>query len=276
MLLDGKEIRAGVMADMSIMQKHRTLGPALTLLDGLATSARSHFDLLYGFPNAKSIAVARRAGYPVVAELRRISCVLQHGKYLRRIMPAMLARPLGRLIDLARDAYRAFMPSQGRRLRAAWASTVDPRIDLLWQETQHGNGLVAIRDTAFLRWRFDACPAASTRYLLLCEPDGQRLVAWFACQDQGGTLHVRDFWSRDAARGLPLNQVVALLRAARRESGRGHAAVSLEYAAPSSRLSGWLAAGFVERTSRPVVGRWLDAERAGWGDIHFTAADEDE
>ena len=67
----------------------------------------------------------------------------------------------------------------------------------------------------------------------------------------------------------------SLLQAARRH---GHASVSVEYGAPVSKFSGWLAAGFVERERQPIVARWLDAATYGQTlpDFHLTTADEDE
>jgi hypothetical protein len=276
MLWQGREIRAGIMADMAISRQHRTLGPALLLQGALAGVAAARFDVLYGFPNAKSIAVANRAGYPVIGRLGRFSRVLRHGGYLGRRIPRLFALPLGWALDHLQDLQRALRARLAPPMVARWSDEADPRMDQLWRESPHGNALIAVRDAALLRWRFDACPAAKTRYLLLNEPGSERLLAWFACQVERGTLHVRDFWSRDAAAGLPRAQVDALLRAAGRDTWGDHAAVSLEYAAPASKLAGWLAAGFVERGGRPVVGRCLAADPIGFSELHFTAADEDE
>ena len=101
------------------------------------------------------------------------------------------------------------------------------------------------------------------------------LVAWFACQDAGSTLHVRDFWSIDANRTISRAAILALLRAAR---NAGYASVSIECTLTSPVLAAWRAAGFRERGRRPVVGAW--SPRFGNVDgaiaIHLTPADEDE
>jgi hypothetical protein len=276
MLWRGHEIRAGVMADMAISAQHRTLGPALTLQAGLLASASGRFDWLYGFPNTRSIAVAKRAGFPVIGQLRRYSRVLRHGDYLVRVLPRPVARVLGWFIDTAVDARRWLQIRLGAPCITTWSDRADHRMDELWQTSEHGDGCVAIRDAAFLQWRFDEYPGAITRYLCLSEPGQKTLLAWFACQVEGHTLHVRDFWSRDAASGLPRWQIEVLLSAVRREKHRP-AAVSIQYAANKTRLIGWLAAGFVERSQRSIIGRCLSA--VGCPDLsyaHLTAADEDE
>jgi hypothetical protein len=277
MLWQGREILAGVLVDMAVATKHRTLGPALMLQAGLRIAAAGRFDLLYGFPNPKSITVATRAGYPVIGALRRFSCVLRHGSYFARSMPRLLAQPLGYVFDAWRNTQRALRARRSPRLLATWCDRADPRMDELWLNSEHGNGLIAVRDTTLLHWRFDELPGTETRYLCLSEQHDGPLLAWFACQIDGSSLRVRDFWSCDAARGTNRTLIDALIRAARSDDQR-HAAVSVEYAAPASKLLGWLAAGFVEREQQPIVGCWVNSTNDGqaMADFHLTAADEDE
>ena len=274
MLWRGREIRAAVLVDMAVAAAHRTLGPAMILQGALMAAAAGRFDLLYGFPNRKSLPVVRRLGYAELGQLPRLTRVLRYRDYLGRIVPHRLARPLGWLLDglsAARDRLRGVLHAP---LRAQWHARVDPRMDELWHASPHGDGPIAIRDCAFLRWRFDRAPLAQTRYLMLSDA-GATLRAWFACQREGGTLHVRDFWSMEAASGVRRRDIHALLRAARRD---GCSAVSVEHAGAPGALRGWHAAGFRLRDRRPIIGHWL----AGGGSdmpaatFHLTAADEDE
>ena len=274
MLWQGREIRAGVLVDMAVDAAHRTLGPAMMLQSALMTAAAGRFELLYGFPNRKSLPVVRRLGYVELGQLPRLTRVLHYRDYLGRIVPRWLAAPLAWLLDglsAARDRLRDTLHAS---TQAQWHDRIDPRMDELWRASTHGDGPIAIRDCAFLRWRFDHAPLAQTRYLMLSEAGGT-LRAWFACQVEGSTLHVRDFWSMEAARGMRRSHIHTLLRAARRD---GCSAVSVEHAGAPTALRGWLVAGFRQRSQRPIIGRWLAA--AG-GDpplatFHLTAADEDE
>lgn len=271
LLRDGRPIQAGVLVDLAVLPEHRSLGPALMLQGELARAGGERFDLLYGFPNPKAAAVFKRVGYDRLGDIVRRARVLRHAGYLARRMPRPLAALAGFVVDRVRalaDAVRAPRES----LAASWADRADARFDALWSASPKGDGLVGVRDAAFARWRFDDSPLARTRYLLLAGTDGA-LRAWFACQVEDGVLHVRDFWSDDAATGIGHARIAALLRAARRA---GHVAVSAEYAGPDARLSGWTAAGFIERGRRPVFGRWSDGSAAAAVAIHLTSADEDE
>ena len=273
MLWRGKQIEAGVLVDLAVAPEHRSLGPALMLQQALAAVGRQRFGLLYGFPNPKAAPVFKRVGYTPFGHIVRHARVLRHAGYLARRLPRVLAAPAALVLDAlhrVRDALRA-----QAAVDAAWSTRVDPRIDTLWRESAHGDTLVGVRDCAFLEWRFDRAPLGAMRYLLLSDRGKPDLRAWFACQVEGDVLHVRDFWSIDAATGIGRGFVLALLAAARRA---GHAAVSVEYAGADERFAGWRAAGFVERGRRPVfgcAGNCADAP-IDVGAMHLTSADEDE
>ncbi|GAB3786294.1 hypothetical protein [Dyella agri] len=276
MLWRGREIRAGLLADMAVDARHRTLGPALMLQESLLAAATDRFDLVYGFPNRKSLPVVKRLGFAVLGEMPRYSRVLRHAGYLQRSLPRWLALPLGGLLD-ASFALRDRLQTLGApRLVATWSEQVDPRMEALWQASSHGQGLLGARDTAMLRWRFDQTPLGHTRYLLLSDSADGPLRAWFACEVVGSVLRVCDYWCVRGTAGIDIALVLALVRIAHR--GR-HASISLEHAASVEQLAGWQRAGFVCRDSQPVVGKWLGggpAPAAMAQDWYLTAGDEDE
>lgn len=275
MLRDGDPLRAGVLVDLAVTPEHRTLGPALILQQGLFAAGQRELDLLYGFPNPKAAPVFKRIGYRLLAEMVRHARVVRHAPYLQRRfakLPGIVAAPLGALIDLGHRLRDAWRHPRARRLHAQWQAQA-PDIDALWRASPKPAALTAQRDTAHLRWRFDAAPAvdgiAPFRHLLLSE--AAVAVAWFATRVDGHTLHVHDFWSRDGAEPAP-DIVCALLRAAR---AQGHAAVSIELATSDARLRPWRTLGFEPRSRRPVFGLIRGASDAP-ADLHLTSADEDE
>ena len=276
MLWQGREIRAGLLADMAVNARHRTLGPALMLQEALVASAAGRYDLLYGFPNRRSLPVVKRLGYAVLGELSRHARVLRHAGYLRRRLPRWLAAPLGGALDAGRAVQDGLRALTGRRVTAAWSEQADPRMDALWQASPRGDGLLGMHDAAMMRWRFDRSPLACVRYLLLSDRRDGPLRAWFACERADRVLEVRDYWSEAGVEGIDHRLVLALVRAARRE---GCTSVTLECAAPAARMAGWRRAGFVLRESQPVVGKWLGegpAPAALAQDWHLTESDADE
>jgi hypothetical protein len=273
MQLAGSEIAAGVLVDLAVSAAHRSLGPAMMLQTALAEIAGARFDLLYGFPNPKAAPVFKRAGYAKLGEIVRHARVLRHRDYLARRMPRPFAALASLPVDLAVRLHDIWRARGDRRLSAQWRDEADPRFDELWARSAQASAALAIRDHAFARWRFDQCPLAKTRYLLLDDANDGSLQAWFACQVKDGALHVRDFWSTDAARGLERSHVDALLAAARKA---GHASVSVEIAGTAQQLRGWLGARFSARGLRPVFGKWTDSRSQPRPELYLTSADEDE
>lgn len=275
MLWQGREIEAGLLADLAVLQEHRSLGPALILQQGMIESGRHRFDLLYGFPNAKAVPVFKRVGYSKLTDIRRHVRVIRHGDYLRRRVPAGFSHVLGFAIDSVlhiRDRMRSLA---GARLKARWSQRADARFDALWQQSPHGDGLLAIRDREYAQWRFDEEPGGQTRYLLLGGNPGDQLQCWFATHAEDGILHVRDFWCADGIAGVAPCYIDALILAAHEA---GYVAVSVETTCTPTRMRGWQSRGFKERSSRQVLGCWGERQVQVEAilDLHLTSADEDQ
>lgn len=266
MLRTGEPVLAGVLVDLTVLPAHRSLWPALSLQMALMEAGGKHFELLYGFPNPKAAAVFKRVGYVPLCKLVRHARVLRHGDYARRRVPAPLAVPAGWLVDTA-DRLRVRAWAGG--LRGRWQDQADEALGAMWTEEAAGDGPVAIRDLAFLQWRFDRSPLVKVRYLVAEDAQGTP-QAWFACESRGSVLYVHDLWSRKGGvTGPSRAELAVLLRCAR---ASGHASISVELGAAA--LDGaWLDAGFAAREGRPVFWHPSTAATAPrW----LTAADEDE
>ncbi len=284
MLRAGHEIRSGVLVDLTVLPAHRSLGPALILQRSMFDAARMRLDALYCFPNPKAAPVFMRIGYQHLGEMVRHVRVLRHAPYLQRslrkklpdVLSTLVSTVAGAAVDLSyriRDHWRW---SSTHRLRAQWHDRV-PDIEAIWNASPKPQALTAIRDAAYLRWRFDAAPNTKFRHLLLHEADTP--IAWFATRDDNRTLQIHDFWSRDDGATPRPVIIAALLNAARRA---GFAAVCVELATTTERLAVWRALGFVARSRRPIFGRYNTEQEIQTGttedafDLHLTSADEDE
>ncbi|MEZ5461204.1 hypothetical protein [Dokdonella sp.] len=264
---------AGVLVDLAVSPEHRSLGPAMMLQTAVAEAGAARFGLLYGFPNPKAAPVFKRVGYAKLGEIVRYARVLRHAGYLSRRLPRALAAVAGPFVDLGvrlRDAWRS---RRDARPLVLWSDAADPRFDALWARSNIGDTALSIRDYRFAHWRFDQCPFEDTEFLLLSDPANGDLLAWFACQIVDNTVHVRDFWSAEAAQGIARIHVDTLMAEVRK---RGHVAISVEVAGKRDRLAGWRAAGFSARGKRPVFGKWSDGRAANEVDLYLTSADEDE
>ena len=89
MCAGGRRLRAGVLSHLAIHPAHRSLGPALMLIESVLQAAGDGFDLVYGIPNAHQGASAalRRAGLRPLAGMERSVRIVRHGHYLQRRLP---------------------------------------------------------------------------------------------------------------------------------------------------------------------------------------------
>ena len=271
MLQRGAPVRAGVLVDLAVLPAHRSLGPALMLQQDLFAAGRARLDVLYGFPNPKAAPVFKRIGYRPLGEMVRYVRVVRTAPYLRRRLPkalAPVAAPIAALAGPVLDLARRLRTGGSGRLACAWSSRV-PDLTMLWADSAKPEALTAIREQAYLRWRFDEAPGADFRHLLLSA--GDHAEAWFATRSDGHTLHVLDFWQRGAGATPSPASLRALLIAAHDD---GHAAVSIELATSAERLQPWRDLGFEARSRRPIFGHASSGDAAL--DLHLTSADEDE
>lgn len=268
----GRDLTAGVLVDLAVLPEHRSLGPALMLQQGLIDAGKSQVDVLYGFPNPKAAAVFKRIGYQHLTDLVRHARPLRHARYLQARLPAWLTAPAGWLVDTALAVRDGWWRWHGPRLRSEWGTRADKRMDVLWANSSQGDGVLAVRDHAHAKWRFDDSPLATTRYLWITGRGSDALRAWFAVQVEDSALHVRDFWSDNGAHGMSRPYILALLSAAR---AAGYTSVSMEITGSEAQLQGWKDSRFRERSRRPVFARWNLATggEPGW---FLTSADEDE
>lgn len=275
MYFQGRRIGSAILVDLVVTPAHRSLGPALMMQMAMVQRVRGDLELLLGFPNPRAAALFKRIRYSNFKNISRHVRVLRHRRYLRPRVPAWAAAPCALALDAGTRLRDAVRRGPKRLPRTEWSERVDPRMDELWRRSLPESMLTASRDAGFLRWRFDASPLAASRHLLVLDPAGTGLLAWFTTVREGHLLHVRDFWSVDAEAGIPAACIDALLVAARRD---GAAAVSVEMATSPARLACWTSRGFVERNSRPVFGYWSAPPNAVGPDVdvHLTAIDEDE
>ena len=249
-LVDG-----GLMADFAVDAHHRTLFPALTLQRTVLQLGLTHYDLLYGFPNPKSLPVVRRAGYEVLGGMSRYVCVLRTRDYLPRWIPASARAVAGQALDVLLRLRRGLLPRliQTDAYSVAWADQPDDRFNALWA-TRPNNDLqvIGIRDCAFLAWRFAPKPWHRYRFFVVSNPATDQMLGYAVCEPDNGVLHVRDL----LAAGPEGHNLPILLRALMREARKqGHRSVSLEFMCPADTVKILMRAGLRarEHSSQPMI-----------------------
>lgn len=147
----GAARRAALFADLAIDRPHRSGLPALTLLRSIRAEVARDFDLGYGFPNRKAIAVYRRAGFIELGGMDRYVRVLRSRRYLAA---APWLRVPAAVADRALAAAERVHELRARRFALDWPARFDARFDRLWQAVRTGDRIACERSAAFLGWRF--------------------------------------------------------------------------------------------------------------------------
>lgn len=278
MFWQGRELRAAVISHFAVMPEHRSLKPALGLSQAMMAVGREHFEFIYGLTNAQGGAIAKRARFAVPGHLVRHVRVLRYRHYVQRVLPAPLARVGGAVLDgVLAAGHTLAAPMLRTGLHVTWSETVDPRMQSLWERSEHGDSLCTVRDTAMLAWRFLGLPAECRRFLLVSTAPGAPLLAWFACETNvrvPGFLTVTDAWFGGGVHEADRRAIRELCRAG---YDAGYEAIETRLTAARSVLDAWRAEGFVTRGEQPFFVQDLDARSnddiaAG---MHITSIEQD-
>lgn len=259
-----RTLRAALFADLAVERAHRSGLPALALVRAVQRHVGEAFDLGYGFPNSKAVAVYRRIGYRQLGEMQRFARVLRIGPHLARRMAGvplapLLAQGAGAVADRALAAVTC-VRARGthRRFRVAWLDAFDGRFDELWRESRGLAPIVCERTAAFLTWRFGRHPGHRYRIAGLIERATDRLCAYAVVRDDGPVLELADLFGVSL---LELDVLFRCLLPALQETGA--ASVTFRFLG-TPRLVGLLAHhGFTRRPERRVVTLSVGAQLAG-------------
>jgi hypothetical protein len=249
-------LAAGELVDFVAVPEHRTLFPALYLqkeIRRLALEVNRSHTILYGLPNPKSLAVVKRVGYRPVGQMVRRVRMLRSAGYLSRYMPMRISRLIGSIIDRIRLGTLAVHGIAQPTFRRQWLDQPDVRFDALWKKIKAHDAtqrvLIGIRDSAFLTWRFTACPLKTYRFFTLSSIADNRLIAYAACAVGGESLEVHDFLV-DPVEHCAGKALWYTLSA--EAFHRGHSNISVEFLGAESIQNELEAAGMVRRQERPL------------------------
>jgi hypothetical protein len=197
-------VRVGLLGDLAVDRRHRTLMPALTLVRAGRTAA-NQFAFHYGFPNANAAPLYQRLGYRKLGTVTRWVRVLRRGRYVGRVIKNPVVAGLGgALLDGALQLEALLMRAlPGPPLELDPLADTDGRLDQLWEIAHRQWGAIGWRGAAQVRWRFLRAPGTRCELMALVEPHTRALRAYAVLEPADSTYHVRDFFGaglRDVGR----------------------------------------------------------------------------
>lgn len=247
-----EEQTVGLGADFVVNSGHRSLGPALMLMEAVVDSGRKRFPMQYGFPNRQSHVIVRWAGYQELGNMVRYARPLRYFRHLKPTFGTLTAIIVAPLIAV----YEHIRIALGRwRAAARWNTThvesFDSRFDRLWTSTCGEGCLMARRDATFLEWRYSDVHGIDYHRFVLEDCTSGEIGGYVVYHNNGGAALVNDFLALDA-RTLAslLDAFVAMAR------DNDFDSVSLEFFGRADVVTTLRRRGFRVRDSQPVMCVW--------------------
>lgn len=189
-------IRAGVIGDLLVNQKHRTLGPAVKLLRSTLTAVHDgDVDLIYTFPNKAADGVAKVAGYRHLGRLLRLVKVLRTQEYLHDLgFPRFLAKLLSSPIDFfLKAASIETWKSRNKRVLCRETHVVDASFQLLWEESSPSFEIAGERTQDYVKWKFLHDPDDVNRIFAAFDASSGKLLAYIVYRKERNSFEVREY-----------------------------------------------------------------------------------
>jgi len=262
---------AGIMADYVVDSRHRSLGPALLLLQSSSACGRENFGFVYGMPNKKAQPVLKRAGLTPLGMMVRYSKPLRSRPFLAtRIAPRWLS-PVAWLVDAgmwALDVSRAL----GLRQACDWQAidADDPSLDEVWRCSEKAALTLGERSRRILAWRYPQ-GEAGWQVFIARNKRTREPMGYVVCRERHDVVVINDFYCV-----RPLRQTgEILLGFSRLMRRRRVSSLSLEFFGAQAVICGLHRAGFAAREHNPIFSVQGSAALGGTEQWYFTGFDRD-
>ncbi len=234
-------ISSANMADFAVDEKHRTIGPALTLMKQAMVIGRSRFDFVYGIANPKSAAICKRAGMTKLGAMAQFTAVLRTRRQLDKRLPGTASALLAPWLDLGLYGIRtARRWGTLKRITLHECSLQDERMASAWSR-RPAEQMLSNRSPSMLSWRFGEPHDSPWRTCVGLDGNGQS-QGWVIWRMHQETAEIGDFYSTD-----PSAWSTALLHAFKRHAAKaGAESVSLEFLGAAGVHTAIKRAGFFE------------------------------
>jgi hypothetical protein len=215
MFLNGEAVRAGIVGDLMVHEKHRVFGPGIQLPKAaLERSASLGFGFLYTIPNAESEKVMYHAGFILVQNLCCYVKPIKLQKYLERYLTpcgAKLISPAAEL-TLKLISRESYLLAKGHFEET---SDVGESFDI-FSENLRKNSTIFLgnRNSSYLRWRYLQNPLYKFRILKYRSHGETRLSGYIIFYIHDDEMHLFDVVSLDlSGMGGMLKNVSQIARA---------------------------------------------------------------
>lgn len=204
-----RALKAGIVGDFIIDEKHRVFGPSIQLPKMLKENYfKFGFDLLYTVPNIDSVKIMNHFGFKSLKKLCNYTRPITFSTYLERYMRASAAKILSLTIEsiLKPVSWMSCVADQGV---FDYVTNVDDTFDEFFESLRRSSREpVADRCSSYLRWRYLRNPMFSFKILKYKKTSYSKLAGFLVFAIVNNVMEIFD------CAGLKIKDRCILLRKA--------------------------------------------------------------
>jgi hypothetical protein len=269
-------VNAGIFCDLVTDKAHRTLGPAILLMqEALAAAKQLGLGRVYGWPNEKSIVLFKRFPTAELGQVKIFRRYFNWSTMFAEKMPRIPAFLLGGVVK-SLDVFFCTLSQLvlNRFFSIKHHDDFGDEFDELWTKSRERYDEIGVRDSRFLNWRFGKNSDCNhTVFTLYSRKDGKPAAYIVYRELTAESVEISDFLALD---GQFTER--ALFRAFCnyiRKSGT--LKISLPFAGNQKTRRNLLVSGFISVGSRAAINFPITPASSQKSDIstHITQADHD-
>jgi len=188
--VNGRQIMGGINCDILVSKEHRSLGPALKLINGITQSVESDPQFLLVFPNDAARGVMKRCGYSELGIVYRWTKLLRsEGKLKPRIPNLYVRKVVSGLVDLGLQvaSYRIWLNRLLGRGRAGVQEGVQTGKFVAGPFDVPVSGE---RNLEFMLWRYSEMPDLS--FSLYSVLKNEEVIGYIVCSFSENAVNIED------------------------------------------------------------------------------------
>jgi hypothetical protein len=180
-IISGMILSMGIGIDFAVDEKHRVLGPAVSIQRNLVSeSKKSGLDLVFVYPNKISSAAFKRAGYEFIGASNDYHKLLKHGDKIQKIIKVPY---VSGIISVVVDNVCSLLDlrlkiTYSKDLITESLDIADSRFDKLWESKKIDYRVVEDRCSKYLQWRFLGKKGAKNQFYCLFDAEKKTLLSF--------------------------------------------------------------------------------------------------
>jgi hypothetical protein len=243
----GRTYRVGNLVDFAVDKLHRIAGSAVAIQSAIARESLDFgFDLVYVWPNSRSLAVFKRVGYTVLGKTSRWVKPIRVEKKLGEVLKnPIITKVVAKGIDgflLSNDWRKIILKMSTGSLRTEIVRRADFRFDALWNRVPSPH-FIGVKNALYLNWRYADCPTEAYYFYCLVDNLSQDLLGYAVFSLKDDIAMIEDLF----VDGLAEHLAILLLGLSGEVRKQGARSISLTYIGSDVLLPRLRSLGFYNR-----------------------------